>query len=126
MDDAGIFRKYGVRVLGSSVARANYMSVPQRIDDLMAYMNTPTDDVIERLAKTHAMFELIHPFGDGNGRVGRLIMFTQAMQYGIVPPLVLKERKRAYYKYLDHANKTEDYDLLAMFIAESVLSTTLL
>lgn len=123
MDDAGNYRKYGVRVLGSSVARANYMSVPQKIDDLVAYMNTPPDDIIERLAKTHAIFELIHPFGDGNGRTGRLIMFTQAMQYGIVPPLVLKERKRAYYKYLESADKTENYDLLEMFIAESVLTT---
>lgn len=123
MDDAGNFRKYGVRVLGSSVARANYVSVPRKIDDLVAYMNTPTDDIIERLAKTHANFELIHPFGDGNGRTGRLIMFTQAMQYGIVPPLVIKERKRAYYKYLENADKTENYDLLSMFVAESVLFT---
>lgn len=123
MDDAGSFRQYGVRVLGSSAARTNYVSVPQKIDDLLAYMNTPTDDVIERLAKTHAVFEQIHPFGDGNGRTGRLIMFTQAMQYGIVPPLVLKERKRAYYKYIDMANQDDDYRLLSMFVAESVLST---
>ena len=123
MDDAGVFRKYGVRVLGSSVARANPASVPRKINDLVAYMNTPTDDVIEKLAKTHAVFELIHPFGDGNGRTGRLIMFAQAMQSGIVPPLVLKERKRAYYKYLESADKTKDYDLLASFIAESILST---
>lgn len=123
MDDAGHFRRYGVRVLGSHVARANYLSVPQKIDDLVAYMNSPTHDLIARLAKTHATFELIHPFGDGNGRTGRLIMFTQAMQYGIVPPLVLKERKQAYYRYLAIADQAANYDLLAMFIAESVLAT---
>ena len=123
MDDAGSFRRYGVRVLGSSIARANYISIPEKIDELVAYMNTPTDDIIERLAKTHAIFELIHPFGDGNGRTGRLIMFTQAMQYGIVPPLILKERKKAYYKYLENADKTQNYDLLSMFVAESALST---
>lgn len=123
MDDAGHFRRYGVRVLGSHVARANCLSVPQKIDDLVAYMNSPTHDPIARLAKTHAIFELIHPFGDGNGRTGRLIMFTQAMQYGIVPPLVIKERKQAYYRYLALADQTENYDLLAMFIAESVLAT---
>ena len=123
MDDAGHFRRYGVRVLGSHVARANHLSVPQKIDDLVAYMNSPTHDPIARLAKTHATFELIHPFGDGNGRTGRLIMFTQAMQYGIVPPLVLKERKQAYYRYLAIADQTANYDLLAMFIAESVLAT---
>lgn len=123
LDDAGCFRRYGVRVLGSNVARANYLSVPQKIDELVESMNAPTDDIIEKLAKTHAVFELVHPFGDGNGRTGRLIMFTQAMQYGIVPPLVLKERKHAYYKYLAHADKTGEYDLLAMFVAESILNT---
>lgn len=123
MDDAGNFRRYGVRVLGSSVARANYLSIPQKIDDLLTYMNAPTDDIIEQLAKTHAIFEQIHPFGDGNGRTGRLIMFAQAMQHSIVPPLVLKERKRAYYKYIDAANRSNDYRLLSMFIAESILST---
>ena len=65
LDDAGKFRKYGVRILGSSVARANYLSVPKKIDDLIAYMNTPADDIVEKLAQTHAIFELIHPFGDG-------------------------------------------------------------
>lgn len=122
MDDAGEYRRYGVRVLGSSVARANYASVSQKIKELVEYMNAPTEDIIEKLAKAHAVFELIHPFGDGNGRTGRLIMFVQAMQYGIVPPLVLKERKKAYYKYLENANSTGDYDLLAMFVAESVLA----
>lgn len=123
LDDAGTYRKYGVRVLGSNIARTNYASVPREIDKLLDYMNTSSDDFIELLAKTHAIFELIHPFGDGNGRTGRLIMFTQAMQHGIVPPLVLKERKRAYYKYLENADQTKDYNLLSMFIAESILTT---
>ncbi len=123
MDDAGSYRKYGVRVLGSKIARANYVSIPRKIGDLVQYMNTPTSDTIEKLARTHATFEQIHPFGDGNGRTGRLMMFVQAMQYGIVPPLVLKERKRAYYKYLEEAEGDENFDLLAMFIAESILET---
>ncbi|MBQ9180645.1 Fic family protein [Candidatus Saccharibacteria bacterium] len=123
MDDAGQFRKYGVRVLGSQVARANSASVPRRIGELTDYMNSPTSDLLERLARTHAVFEQIHPFGDGNGRAGRLVLFAEAIKYGIVPPLVLKERKHAYYHYLEQAHRTENYDLLAMFIAESILST---
>ena len=123
MDDAGKFRRYGVRVIGSRVARTNYVSVPRRIEELVLYMNAPTGDVIDKMAKTHAIFELIHPFGDGNGRTGRLIMFAQALQCGLVPPLILKERKQAYYKYLERADSTENYDLLALFIAESMLAT---
>lgn len=122
IDDAGRFRNYGVRVLGSNVARANYAAIPKRMNRLVEYLNEPSDDIVAKIAQAHAIFEMIHPFGDGNGRTGRLIMFAQAMQQGIVPPLVLKERKRAYYKYLEDAGKNEDYDLLAMFVAESILA----
>jgi Fic family protein len=53
------------------------------------------------LARQHAVFEKIHPFADGNGRVGRLIMFIQALEdTGIIPPVIVKERRQAYYRCL--------------------------
>ena len=96
IESAGSFRLHGVRIMGSRTPLVNYLSVPEKIDGLVKFMNTDYDNLIERLAITHAEFEQIHPFADGNGRIGRLMMFIQALQAGIVPPLVLKERKRAY------------------------------
>lgn len=123
ISNAGMYRNHGVRIMGSQTALANYMSVPQKIDELIEAINKPTDNVMERLAWTHATFEQIHPFSDGNGRTGRLIMFIQALQYGITPPLIIKERKRAYYKYLEIAHTKDEYELLRLFIAESILFT---
>lgn len=119
--DAGMYRNHSVRIMGTNVVLANYPKVPDLMDELIKTINTPAKDAIGQIARTHAIFEQIHPFSDGNGRTGRLIMFIQALQVGLVPPLVTKERKRAYYKYLEFAQTKEEYDLLTLFIAESIL-----
>jgi Fic family protein len=56
------------------------------------------------ISEFHILFEIIHPFTDGNGRVGRLIMAYQAIQNNIVPPLIENEARNKYLKALD--NKT--------------------
>lgn len=76
------------------------------------------------LAERHARFERIHPFSDGNGRTGRLLLFAQALQAGLMPPLVLKERKRAYYHCLERADLDGDLAPLELFLAESVLAAS--
>ncbi|MDR3298115.1 MAG: Fic family protein [Candidatus Nomurabacteria bacterium] len=123
ISDAGTFRNHGVRIMGSHTTLANYLKVPERIEELIEVINKPAENPIERIAWTHATFEQIHPFGDGNGRTGRLIMFIQALQNGIVPPLVVKERKQAYYKYLEISHLEDKYELLRLFVAESIIST---
>jgi len=73
-----------------------------------------------RLAKTHAEFEAIHPFSDGNGRTGRLLMLAQALRAGLVPPLIVKERRYAYYKYLEAAQTKQNFKPLELFLAQSI------
>jgi len=53
---------------------------------------------LEDIAEFHILFEKIHPFADGNGRVGRLLMAYQAIQNNIVPPLIKNERRDEYLK----------------------------
>ncbi|MCU1401003.1 MAG: uncharacterized protein JWN62_4112 [Acidimicrobiales bacterium] len=48
--------------------------MPALIDDLVAFVNRDDIDPIAQAAISHAQFELIHPFGDGNGRVGRILI----------------------------------------------------
>ncbi|MDR1996845.1 MAG: Fic family protein [Candidatus Margulisbacteria bacterium] len=121
ISNAGMFRRHGVRIMGSRTSLANYLSVPQKIDEFIEAINRPVRNLIERLARTHAVFEQIHPFSDGNGRTGRLILFIQALQHSVAPPLVVKERKRAYYKYLEIAHLQDKYELLRLFMAESII-----
>jgi Fic family protein/DNA-binding XRE family transcriptional regulator len=123
ISNAGMYRNHSVRILGSYSPLANYMRVPEKIEALIETINKPTDHLMEHLAWAHATFEQIHPFSDGNGRTGRLIMFIQALQNEVVSPLVVKERKRAYYKYLETAQIQNKYELLQLFIAESIIFT---
>lgn len=123
IESAGSYRLHGARIPGSPVLVTNHLAVPKRMLGLVEYMNAPYGNPIERMAVTHAMFEQIYPFGDGNGRIGRLVMLAQALRDGLLPPLIIKERKRPYGKYLRAAQMYEDYDLLRMFIAESMLTT---
>lgn len=123
ISNAGMFRRHGVRIVGSYTPLANFESVPQKVEELVEAINKPAENHIRRMAWTHSTFEQIHPFSDGNGRTGRLIMFIQALQSELVPPLVVKERKRAYYKYLEKAQTQEKYKQLRLFIAESIVFT---
>lgn len=119
LGDAGQYRHHSVRIMGTQVTVANHLKVPNLMSGLQETI-AEKNDIVAGLARTHATFEKIHPFSDGNGRVGRLIMLAQALQAGIVPPLVLKERRRAYYKYLEMAQTKEVFGPLEFFIAESV------
>ena len=123
LSNAGEWRNHGVRIQGSRVALANFMRISEKIQHLCNDLNSETEDPIAVLARTHAVFEQIHPFSDGNGRTGRLVMFIKSLQFGIVPPIVPKERKAVYYRYLELAQMDEKYDNLEQFIAESIIAT---
>ena len=120
ISDAGKYRNHTVRIMGSRVILANYLKVPELVQRL-GTNDSPKHDLISKLARIHAQFEQIHPFSDGNGRTGRLIMLVQALTDGMVPPLVRKERKFAYYKALEDAQTKGVYDPLELFIVEAML-----
>lgn len=123
ISDAGYFRNHGVRIRGASVALANYARVPELLADWCNVANEETFDVIEKMARLHAEFERIHPFSDGNGRTGRLLLFIFALKNGVIPPILKKERRYAYYKYLEMAQTRQETDLLEKYIAEAMLET---
>jgi Fic family protein len=123
ISDAGQYRQHSVRIQGASVPLANWQSIASRIESLSKDLNAKSTDIIATLAETHAKFEQIHPFSDGNGRTGRLIMLIQALKVGLLPPVVVKERKYAYYKYLQKAQNEQDYSSLELFVAQSVQFT---
>ena len=63
------------------------------------------DDIID----FHVQFERIHPFQDGNGRVGRLILFWQCLQNGIVPFIITEELRLFYYRGIQNWGETNGY-----------------
>lgn len=63
----------------------------------------------EDILDFHEQFEVIHPFQDGNGRVGRLIMFKECLCHGIVPFIITDELKMYYYRGLHEWKRTPGY-----------------
>ncbi len=124
IENAGMYRNHSVRIMGSHATVANYLKISELVEELLNRINTEFSekDIINKLSDAHAVFEKIHPFSDGNGRVGRLLMLAQAIKVGIVPPLVLKERRQAYYKYLEIAQTDNNLMPLEAFVAESIIS----
>ena len=73
---------------------------------------------LEDIAEFHILFEKIHPFADGNGRVGRLLMAYQAIQNNIVPPLIINESRDEYLKVIN--DKNDLYEFLKESINKSL------
>lgn len=119
--DAGQYRKHTVRIMGTHVPLANWQKIPSLINDYIQSLKDENSDLIASIARSHATFEKIHPFSDGNGRTGRLLILAQALSNGIAPPIIPRDRKQAYYKYLEFAQVQDKSSQLEMLIAESII-----
>lgn len=75
-------------------------NVPKEIKSLLDEYNAIKHPTLEDIIDFHQRFEAIHPFQDGNGRVGRLIMFRECLRNGIVPFIITDELKMYYYNGL--------------------------
>jgi len=114
-DISGEFRNYNVRV-GSYIA-PDWQDVKELMQDLVGLTNKKTDiNPVEFSAKVHYRFEKIHPFGDGNGRIGRLIM-NHILWHAGYPIMIIEYKKRkSYYKALGG----EEEDFVKYFIRRYV------
>ena len=119
--DAGVYRSYGVRITGVNLPTANYISVPKLMGEVMEQVRKKTEDVIELSARIHSRFEQIHPFSDGNGRVGRLLMNAMLLQKNLAPAIIRQEQKQLYYSYLYKAQTKDDTSQLENFICDAIV-----
>ena len=74
--------------------------VPKKMKELLNNYNSKQEIGLDDILDFHAKFEKIHPFQDGNGRVGRLIMFKECLKYNIVPFIIEDDLKMFYYRGL--------------------------
>lgn len=87
---------------------------PKDIDNLLSWYNSIENVTLEDIIEFHYRFEKIHPFGDGNGRVGRMIMFKECLKNNIMPFIVLDNDKPFYLRGL------KNYENDKMFLIDTV------
>ena len=120
-DDAGLYRNHGVRIVGSDVPTANYLKVPVLMKEVVGDINKKQKDNVSHVSNIHARFEQIHPFSDGNGRIGRLILVAMLLRENIAPATIRQEGKRLYYTCLRRAQLKDDFTQLEDFICGAVM-----
>ena len=86
-------------------------NVHRDIKALLKEYNSKKHKTFEDILEFHQRFEAIHPFQDGNGRVGRLIMFKECLTNGFVPFIITDDLKLFYYRGLQEWNHVREYFL---------------
>jgi len=98
-DIAGKLRRYLIRV-GSYVA-PDWQDVEKLMGEFISFLKIQSTNPVEFAARAHYKFEKIHPFGDGNGRIGRLIMNHILWHSGYPMIIIEYKKRRAYYHALE-------------------------
>ena len=83
--------------------------VADKMKNLLIEYRNKKEKTFDDILDFHVKFECIHPFQDGNGRVGRLIMFKECLKYNIVPFIIDEALKMYYYRGLKEWNKERGY-----------------
>lgn len=97
-------------------------NLPLVMQEFTNQINTPDQSPLLHLAKLYAQFSHLRPFHHYNRLLARVLVFTEALRYHIVPPLFLPEQKFVHDKYLAITRTHEDYSLLRLMIAEDILA----
>ena len=134
--DPGEFRRSQNWIGGSRPGNAMFvppphMTLPDCMGALEPFLHTDNDGLsaVVRAGLAHVQFETIHPFLDGNGRVGRLLITLMLCHAGVLhDPLLylslyLKERRQDYYRLLDQVRRAGDWEAWLAFFLEGIRMT---
>lgn len=118
--DKGTYRKVPVRILGAHHEPSEPYLIETKMNELLQNFKNDNTNIAEKLALFHINFEGIHPFIDGNGRTGRLLVNLELMKAGY-PPIDIKftDRKR-YYDAFDAYHIKNDLSQMTKLFAEYI------
>lgn len=114
--NVGEYKKLANEVGGKSTTLPNLVAKEMKL--LIDNYNKNKNKSLENIIEFHQAFEIIHPFQDGNGRVGRLIMFKECLRNNIVPFIIDEELKLFYYRGLNEWKNSKGYLLDTCLLAQ--------
>lgn len=108
-EDAGRYRDVNVYIANSDAILASAKNVPEAMRSLLQRYQgwMETAHIVDRIAMFHLEFERVHPFVDGNGRTGRLLMNYELLLHGY-PPIDIKNKDKGRYYYCFQAYQGAD------------------
>lgn len=131
ISDAGSYRKGQVGVFDD--AKATFMAppaerVPSLMNDLYDYLNNYDENIIIKSCVFHHEFEFIHPFSDGNGRMGRLFQTCllakeEEIFYYLPVESIIKKRQQNYYDAISESNQEGSSTIFIEFMLDAILET---
>lgn len=123
---AGEFKK-GDYVVGINDVGASPDEVEDELISLLEEVNSVKDVSVNKVlnvaAYFHAWFEFTHPFADGNGRTGRMLLNYYLMAKGHPPIIIYNEDKKSYYLALEEFSSTQDVKMLIEFFKQQCIKT---
>lgn len=123
-EDKGTFRRVNVRIAGAMTEPVQPYLIEPKIEELLEdYKNwAKTMHIVERVALFHLRFESIHPFIDGNGRTGRLLMNLQLIKEGLPAVNIKYTDRRSYYDAFDEYARNNSADAMTKLIGEALVA----
>lgn len=116
-EDRGVYRRVPVRIMGAQHEPVQPYLIGPKMEQLLYDFAVSTEHIVTKLARFHIEFEGIHPFIDGNGRTGRLLVNLELMKAGF-PPIDIKFTDRiTYYNAFDEYHAKNDLSAMETLFA---------